>query len=608
MTRENNTSGEVNLLVSPCQDRCPIERPIQRHNIELGHLAKIIQAGLAEEKILLRLYDEMFNINPLFGICGYICGICEEFCNRKEVDSAVHNRPLERFIFDWYRKSVEKGSVPRYRPIETTTKKEERIGIVGGGPAGLTAAFMLSKQGYKADIFERNLKLGGALRWIPSYRLPKDVLDFAIDQIIHPLSITVYTNMHKSMGELKSEGYKAIFVATGATMPRPLPKVAQGYQMVESAIDILRRVSEGRADKEKYAGKIVLVIGGSGVAVDAARTARRLGAQVLIACLESEDRSSKDGILAPIDEEIEAKEEGITFYYSRNLEQIQSKEGRMELTLSLCTSVYELAEGRKLFKPIFDKGDMISLTVDKLIFAIGQMPDRAYLKELLDDKGMVVVDPLTLATKKEGIFVGGDVVAIGRAAEAIKQGLIAAESIKTYLEGNDSKEWRTRRCTVAGLPYKKEKIEPKPSQSLKRLPPQKRLANFDLIEEELTLEQAIFEAERCLYCGSCENCGACLALNIKDELSQMSCIEESCDGCGYCIETCPYGAIKLIEYMKDGVIKKTIEVTSPLCRGCGICQATCPKNGCAVSGFSLDQLTAQVDAALTIPLQAQSCD
>jgi len=200
VTRKNNTSGEVNLLVSPCQDRCPIERPIQRHNIELGHLAKIIQAGLAEERILLRLYDEMFNINPLFGICGYICGICEEFCNRKEVDSAVHNRPLERFIFDWYRKSVEKGSVPRYRPIETTTKKEERIGIVGGGPAGLTAAFMLSKQGYKADIFERNLKLGGALRWIPSYRLPKDVLDFAIDQIIHPLGITVYTNMHKSRG------------------------------------------------------------------------------------------------------------------------------------------------------------------------------------------------------------------------------------------------------------------------------------------------------------------------------------------------------------------------------------------------------------------------
>lgn len=609
MKRKNNSTNEVSpLVVGPCQDRCPIGRPIQRHNIELGHLAKMIKVGLAEEKVLLKLYDEIFNINPLFGICGYVCGICEEFCNRKEVDSAVRNRLLEGFIFDWYRKSVEKGSIPRYRPIEPTTKKEERIGVVGGGPAGLVAAFMLSKQGYKVHIFERNLKLGGALRWIPSYRLPKDVLDFAIDQIIHPLNITVYTNTSKNIEELESKDYKAIFVATGAPMPRPLPKVAQGYHMVENAIDILRQASEGMAEKEKYAGKTVLVIGGSGVAVDAARTVRRLGAEVLIACLESEDRTSLDGILAPIDEEIDAKDEGIAFYYSRNLEEIRPKEGRMELKLSLCTSVYELAEGRKLFKPVFDKGDMISLTVDRLIFAIGQMPDRTYLNEVLNERGMLVVDPVTLATKKEGVFAGGDVLAIGRAADAIRQGLIAAESIKGYLEGKDLKEWRISECPVAGLPCKKEKIGSKPSQGPKKLPVKERLDDFELVEKELTFEEVISEAQRCLHCGSCENCEACLALNIRDELSKMSCIEESCDGCGYCIEVCPYGAIKLIEYVRNGVIKKTIEVTSPLCKGCGICLATCPKNGCAVSGFTLDQLTAQVDAALTTPLQAQSCD
>jgi len=601
------TEGVQSPLIAPCQDRCPIGRPIQRHNIELGHLAKMIKIGLVEEKVLLKLYDEIFNINPLFGICGYICGICEESCNRKEVDSAVRNRLLERFIFDWYRNSVEKGDISRYRPVEVSTKKEGRIGVVGGGPAGLTAAFMLTKQGYKVDIFERNLKLGGALRCIPSYRLPKDVLDFAIDQIITPLDITVYTDTYKTIEELKKEGHKAIFIATGTPLPRPIPKVAEGYHAVETAVDILRQVSEGMIEKNKYVGKTVLVIGGSGVAIDAARTVRRLGAEVLIACLESQDRTSLDGILAPIDEEIDAKEEGIAFYYSRNLEEIRPKEGRMELKLSLCTSVYELAEGRKLFKPLFDKDDIISLTVDRLVFAIGQMPDGTYLKELLDEKGRLIADPITLATKKEGVFAGGDVLIIGRAAEAIRQGLVAAKSIKRYLEGKDLEEWKALECPVAGLPYKKEKIGYKPSQSLRKLLVKERLDDFELVEKELTIDMVISEAQRCLHCGSCETCQACVALHMRDEVSKMTPIDESCDGCGYCIETCSYGAIKLIEYMKDGVIKKTIEVISPLCKGCGSCQATCPKNGCVISGFTLDQLKIQVDAALT-PLQAQSCD
>lgn len=596
---KHDTKEARSPLVGPCQDRCPIGRQIQRHNIELGHVAKMIKAGLAEEQEFLMLYDEIFNVNPLFSICGYICGICEEGCNRNEVDSAVGNRLLERFIFDWYRSSVEKGSIPKYRPVQIPSNKEEKIAIVGSGPAGLAAVFMLGKQGYKVDIFERQTKLGGALRWIPSYRLPKDALDFAIDQIITPLNITVYTNTYQTIEEIQKDGYKAIFVATGAPLPRPLLKIAQGYQAVENAIDLLHPASEGVVDKAKYAGNTVLVIGGSGVALDAARTARRLGAQVLIACLESEDRSSKDGILAPMDEEIDAKEEGLTFYYSRNLEEIRSKDGRMELTLSLCTSVYELVEGRKLFKPEFDKTNTISLTVDRIIFAIGQMPDRTYLKELLDEKGRLIVDPITLATKKQGIFAGGDVVVIGRAAEAIKHGLIAAESIKRYLEGKDLKEWRIVECSVAGLPSQKEKIEPRSSQMPKKLRVEERIHNFDLVERGLTLDEVISEAQRCLHCGPCETCEACVALHMRDEIAKMICVDENCDGCGYCIETCPYGAIKLIEYMKDGQVKKTIEVNSVFCRGCGSCQATCPKKGCTISGFTLDELTAQIDAALS---------
>jgi len=592
-------SQSTSLPIAPCRNACPLMRTIQRHNVLLHYLAQVIKAGLANEETLLTVVDEVFEFNPLFGVCGYVCGICENACNRAEVDEHVHVRFIERFLFDWYREKVEAGKLPKYRPIKPDSSLGQRIAIVGGGPAGLTAAFFLAKAGYSVSLFEAKSKLGGALRFIPSFRLPKDALDFAIDQIVTPLNIDVHLNARPPLSSLKESGYDAILISIGTHLPRPVPPFARGYEGVENAIDVLREISEGTLDEKKYAGKKVVVIGGSGVAIDTARSLRRFGAEVALACLESADRTSKDGILANIEDEEGGKEEGIAFYYSRGLHNVEEKGGRLHLNFSLCTSVYDVKDGRKIFNPQFDPSDIISLETDYVVFAIGQLPDRDYLKELLNENGRLDVDPITLATSQEGVFVAGDVFRIGRASEAIKLGKEAAESIKRYLQKEDLKSGRAQAESISTpLPYQKEKIPPKPAQRTSRLPVEKRLQGFALEEAGFDLDQLILETGRCLHCGSCDDCQACVTLGFREDVGKMYIIEEKCDGCGYCVDVCVTNAIKLREYEENGEIKKIAEVDTFKCRGCGSCQATCPKDGCAVPGFSLDHLRAEIDRCL----------
>ena len=583
----------MKYLISPCRDACPLMRPIQRHNILLGYLGKLVETGLADEEVFLKIYDELFNFNPLFGICGYICGICENNCNRNEIDGPVQVRLIERFLFDWYKKAVNEGKFPPYRPIEMSSAKSEKVAIVGGGPAGLTAAFFLAKEGYKITLLESKSKLGGALRFIPSFRLPKDVLAFAIDQIVTPLSIEVQLKANIPINVLK-RNYNVILIATGTPLPRPIPPFARDYPGVETAVEILSQISEGSINKDKYKGKKAVVIGGSGVAIDTARSLRRLGAEVALACLESADRTSKDGILANEEDEQAGKEEGITFYYSRGLDRVEKNNSQLHLTFSLCTSVYDLKDGRKIFNPQFDASDTISVNTDFLVFAIGQLPDREYLKEILDENGRLMADPLTLSTSEQGVFVAGDVFRIGRAAEAIRAGKEAANSIKGFLEHKELKREKIEYFTVS-LPYLKERILINPPQKTSFLALEQRLHSFDLEQEGFDLKQVILEAQRCLHCDICDNCRACVTLGFRQDVSKMYVIEEKCDGCGYCVDVCVYNAIKIIEYTKNNETKKTIEVNTYLCRGCGSCQATCPKEGCAIPGFSLAEFREQIN-------------
>jgi NADPH-dependent glutamate synthase beta subunit-like oxidoreductase len=247
--------------------------------------------------------------------------------------------------------------------------------------------------------------------------------------------------------KLKNEGFKAIFVAEGTPAPRVLTfgreKVqGQDFSGVMYGNTFLYEVSHGNIKPGYFKGQKVIVIGGGNVAFDVARTARRLGGETTIVCLECENKKLKDGIPADEDEIRGAWEEGIRIVYSRGVKRIIGEGERLKkIECPRCTSVFDESG----FNPQFDTSDNIELNGDILIITVGQGPERATLQkeDLLDERGMLDVDPLTLQSrKKEWVFVGGDLRRIGFMAEAMKEGLIAAESIERYLRGLDIREGR----------------------------------------------------------------------------------------------------------------------------------------------------------------------
>ena len=240
------------------------------------------------------------------------------------------------------------------------------------------------------------------------------------------------------------------------------------------------------------------------------------------------------------------------------------------------------------------------MDVDNVIIAIGQEVDRAMLLSKLEytDSGTLCVDPVTLQTNVEGVFAGGDMVALADIISAIADGKKAAISIDRYLRGVDLEEERPAPLQkVKEVP--KEDVKTKTRSAMPVLRPEERK---DFIEVELGFSEneAVGEAGRCLHCG-CSDCLTCHqvcfyevhSIGVQGHTEQKP---ENCDGCAYCIDPCPYSALTLIEYMRNGAIKKTVEANEALCQGCGVCQATCPKQGIMVRGFTHKQLSAVVDA------------
>jgi len=561
----------IKQLLPPCQIRCPINEDIQRTNVLISLLPEDLEKARPG---MIQIGDYLYQKNPFFNICGYICGLCELECNYKTKGGSIRRKLLKRFLSDHYTDYLKE------KEELTIVKDKENVAVIGGGPGGLMCAYELSKKGYRPTIFESSERLGGALWLIPEYRLPQDVLQKTMDNLIRIAGIDVRYKSKVGEGKLtfeklRNDGYKAIFMAKGTPYPRVLTfgtEVVEGQDLsgVMYGHTFLYEISHGDIESNYFQKQKVVVIGGGNVAFDAARSARRFGGDVTVVALESEDKSSRDGIPADEEEIKGAWEEGIRIIHSRGIRKIIGERGKFKgIECPRCTSVFDESG----FNPQFDYDDCLNIAGDVLIITVGQVPDRAFLQKegLLDERGRLVVDPFTLQSLKiPMVFIGGDVRRIGFMVEAMKEGADAAESIRRYLRGLDMRENRKRDFEPFDIP---DRDTYKPPTEVVWVPPEKR-THFQLFERGLTLHEAIEEARRCVTCGPCISCKACVSIGFEKSLYAVKVDEQRCSGCGVCVYACNYNSARLVE--KEGRLISATDMFR--CKSCGMCVAACPSD------------------------------
>lgn len=561
----------------PCQVQCPINEDIQRTNV----LISLLPESLDEARDgIIQIGDYLYEKNPFFAICGYVCGLCELGCNYKYKGGAIKRRLLKRFIGD-----IHTDYLPEKDEI-SVKKHRENVAVVGGGPAGLMCAYHLSKRGFRVTIFEGTERLGGALWLIPRYRLPERILSLSVENLVRIGRIDVKYNLRIgdrkwNLDRLLDEGFEAIFLAKGTPAPRRLTfgdqeVPGQDYSGVMYGHTFLYEVSHGNIPPNYFQNKRVIVIGGGNVAFDVARTSRRLGGEVSIVCLENEDKTSPDGIPADPEEIRGAWQEGIRVIYSRGVRRIYGESERFKgIDCPRCTRVYDETG----FNPQFDLTDSLYLKGDVLIITVGQGPDKGFLyhEGLLDERGRLVVDPLTLQSlKRPNVFIGGDLRRVGFMAEAMRDGMVAAESIARYLAGEDLKVGRKRDLAAQEPPIKRVyQMEPE----VLWIPPEKRM-HFQVYERGFSIEEAIEEARRCLYCGPCISCKACVSIGIQESLPYIQVRQDRCSGCGVCVSACFYHATEVRQV--DGNMISLVDTIK--CKACGMCVEACPSNARGLVG------------------------
>ncbi len=476
----------TDLVPSPCQNACPIETEAS------SYIALIAQGDFKKALEVNRW------VNPLPSVCGRVCHHpCETRCRAGEVDKPISIRSLKRFLTDYEKSNGQKHKV------EPVPQKYEKVAIIGSGPAGLMAGWELAKRGYQPTIFESESVAGGVLSWgIPEYRLPKDVLQSEIDDIME-MGVEIQTNTtigrDIQINDLFDQDYKALFIATGALVNSKLGIPGEDTQGV---IDPLEFLKQYNLDKKAKIGKKVAVIGGGNTAIDAARTAWRLGADVTILY-----RRTKLEMPANEEEIDETLKEGIKIEFLTLPVEAYSENGKLSKIKCQKMSLGEFdRSARRRPQPI--KGSEYELEIDTLIPAIGQKPDLNFLqgntKLNISKWNTLEVDPETMETNVPGIFAGGDVVT-GPATvlEAMRAGKIASESIHRYLRGESiSREYSPKKPRLDIPPVQ---VSPEELSELKRpeiptLSVEERKSNFKEVELGLTKEMAMKEAKRCLRC------------------------------------------------------------------------------------------------------------
>ncbi|MEQ6900531.1 NAD(P)-binding protein [Nocardioides sp. YIM 152588] len=507
-------------LLPPCNERCPAGENIQAW---LSHA----RAGRYEEA-----WRQLTEDNPFAAIHGRVCyHPCEDSCNRAQIDGAVSIHAVERFLGD---AATEHGW--RFTPPAHETGR--RVLVVGAGPSGLSAAYHLRRLGHGVVVRDNSPRPGGMMRYgIPAYRLPRDVIDAEIDRLV---DLGVRFEQEHVVTDLRAEmaegGFDAAFVAVGAHLSKRVDIPHQDAGRVLDAVSFLRGVETGAGPEVQ--GRVA-VYGGGNTAMDAARVARRLGAEDTVIVY----RRTRDQMPAHEEEATDAEQEGIRINWLRTIASMDERE--------LTVEVQELDESGRPH----GTGEFETLAADTVILALGQESDTRLLAGLPGvefDGDVVRVDPQTLMTGAPGVFAGGDAVPSERTVTVgVGHGKRAARSIDAWLRGAGG--GRAAKHEVATL----DKLHlwyfgDHTRRQQTELDPATRTRDFGEVVAGLSPEEARFEAGRCLSCGNCFECDGCLGSCPEDAVIKLGVGHryefdyDACTGCGTCERQCPVHAIEMV--------------------------------------------------------------
>ncbi len=547
--RDVNRINCYDTGTAPCKTACPAHIGIQ------GYL-QLAKEGRYEDALALIKKD-----NPLPAVCGHVCNRrCEDACTRGTIDEAVAIDEVKRFIAE-----RDLNAETRFIPKKTIPSLkggfEEKIAIIGAGPAGLSCAYFLALTGYKPTIFEKNAEPGGMLRYgIPSYKLEKDLLAAEID-VIRQLGVEIRCGVEVgkdvTIEDLREQGYKGFYAAIGCQRGRKPGISGENAEGAYAAVDFLREAGA----KESFAleGDVV-VVGGGNVAIDAARISSRCtDAKISMFCLETREK------MPASNEEIEeALEEGIKLNCGWGPKEVLEEDGHVSgVVFKKCTRVFD-AQGR--FSPEYDENDTVTVPCRHVIFSVGQAIDWGHMLDNLHvelrPNGGALANKLTYQTSEPDIFVGGDVYTGPKfAIDAIAAGREGAISLHRYVHEHCTLTIGRNRRDFIELDKENIKVETYDSSS-RQIPPKadvkEQAKTFRDLSQSLTEEQVKKETSRCLSCGA----------SVVDP--------NKCIGCGVCTTKCMFDAIHLhreipgasimrasedkLKYILPNMVKQSIKV------------------------------------------------
>ena len=504
----------------PCNDACPAGENIQQW------------LYLAEDGSYEAAWRQIMCDNPLPAVMGRACfHPCQTVCNRAQVDEAVGINAIERFLGD---RALAKG----WLPPEPGGATGRRVLVVGSGPGGLSAAYHLRLLGHNVVIVEAAALPGGMMRYgIPSYRLPRDVVEGEIERIrAMGVEVICHRRVEDLEAEMREGDFDAAFLAVGAQRGKHADIPAGDSARLLDAVSLLRATEEY---DPPALGRRVVIYGGGDTAMDAARTARRLGVSDAVVVY----RRTRERMPANAEEVADALAEGVRIRWLSTIVGTGSA--------SLTVERMEL-DGDGFPQPT---GAYEELPADAVVLALGQDTELALLDTTAGASvadGLVEVDPTTLMTGHPGVFAGGDMVAGARTlTEAVGHGKKAARAIDAWLHGTTA-ERPARHGLASAEGLNTWYYADAPHAVRPRIEAARRTSTFDEVVHGLDEDTAVFEARRCLSCGNCFGCDNCFGVCPDNAVKK---VEEGhgyafdydfCKGCGLCVEECPCGAIEMV--------------------------------------------------------------